>query len=326
MLYNEPIGFKNSCGVKATLESIAYYPCHMHDGILEVICVLDGKYEIACDAYDHLLSYGDVYFFNSNNSHKIKKADHGNCILLTVHIDLNHYKSYFKNFDGSENYDIMSDFFICDSFRHENKYSLNEKYLRFLLAKLYMEYSSGASELSIENITRKLISYCLLHYHNYFYASTRNGKHVIIQRNNDNKTEDKSNRIYRIIDYIYDHSREKTSLDDIATVEYLNPSYLSSYIKKKSGLNFSEILSIARCEDAQQLLGKTDKTLDQIAREVGFSNRNHLTNQFKKWFHKTPSQYRSDLIADFSEDSTIQFDTFDYDFAKLILDSYLDGY
>lgn len=326
MFFNEPIGFKNSCGVKATLESIAYYPYHIHNDILEIICVIDGKYEISIDAHDHMLSYGDVYFFNPKNSHKLKKAA-DNCILLTVHIDLNYYKNFFKNFDGSGNYDITGDYFICDSFRYENKYSLNTKYLRFLLTKIYTEYSSEkTSDHAVEKLTKEFLLHILNNYRNYIYAKLDDNKYVLVQHSNISGDNTGIERIHRIIDYIYEHSREKIMLDDLAAIEHLNPNYLSPYIKKILGLSFTELLSVTRCEDAEILLGTTSKTLDEIAREVGFSNRNHLANQFKKWFHKTPSQYRKDIRNDLSEDSSIKFDNFDYDFARLILESYLDGY
>ena len=322
MLFAEPIGFKNSCGVKATLESISYYPYHMHEDILEIICIINGSYDISVDVHNHTLSYGDIYFFNTRNSHKIKKAN-GNCIILTVHIDLNHYKDYFRDFDGSGSFDISEQFFICDSFQYENKYSLNTKHLRFLMAKIYMEYSSeNASNHRLENLTREFLSHILTHYRNYIYARLDDGTYAVVQHDNISGSE----RIYRIIDYIYSHFSEKLTLADIAGAEFLNPSYLSTYIKQASGLTFTELLSLARCEAAERLLGNTSKTLDEIAREVGFSTRNHLTNQFKKWFCKTPSQYRRDIIADLSEDSTIQFDSFDYEFAMLIMNSYLDGY
>lgn len=208
MLFNEPVGFKNNCGVKATLESIAYYPYHMHENVLEVICVLDGRYEISVDVHDHILSYGDVYFFNPQNSHKLKKAA-DNCILLTVHIDLSYYKNFFKNFTGDNNFDITEEFFICDSFRYENKYSLNTKYLRFLLTKIYMEYcSENFSEHMLEKLTKDFLSHILNNYRNYIYARIDENRYAVIQHD----INEDSARIYRIIDYITDHFHEKVSV------------------------------------------------------------------------------------------------------------------
>lgn len=51
----------------------------------------------------------------------------------------------------------------------------------------------------------------------------------------------------------------------------------------------------------------------------------YLTNQFKKWFGKTPSQYRKELEDDLASDST-KFESFDYEYAVKIINSYLDGY
>ena len=62
MLFNEPVGFKNNCGVRAALEDITYYPYHVHQDILETVCVLDGKYHIFNGVHELMLSSGDVYF------------------------------------------------------------------------------------------------------------------------------------------------------------------------------------------------------------------------------------------------------------------------
>lgn len=327
MLYNEIIGFKNNCGVKAILENLIYYPFHVHENILEIVCIIDGKYKIYNGAHQHFISHGDVYFFNSSDSHKIERiSDAG--IILTIHIDLKHYSGYFKNYNEQNNYDIIKEapFFICDSFIYDNKYSLAIKHLRFLVAKVYQEYfNDNYSEYRLEAVTKELIEYLLNNHQNYLYAQLGNGEYVLIQKEHSHLDE-KSKRVYRLVDYIFFHSHEKVTLEDLAQKEFLNTAYLSTYIKQKIGLTFSEFLSITRCEAAERLLGMTSKNTSEIANEVGFSDRNHLSRQFQKWFSKTPSQYRKEIQADLAGDGKSTFDTFDYEFALRIIEGYLDGY
>lgn len=326
MQFNEFVGFKSSCGVKACLESIVYYPYHLHSTVLEIICVLNGKFHISDCAHDHILSHGDVYFFNAKDSHKIERLEK-NSVLLTVHMDLEHFRPMFRKFQGND-YDILEmSYFICDSFQYPDQYSLDIKHLRFLLAKIYMEYHSDCfSDHRLEELGKEFLVYILEHYQNYLYSKLEDGKYVIIKRDVFRENPADYEKIYDIIDFIYENFRRKVTLDEIAEREFLNPSYLSTYIKRSSGLTFSEILALARCEEAERLLSDTDKTMDQIAEEVGFSNRSHLTNQFKKWFHKSPSQYRKNIRQDLLGSGNIRYDTFDYDFAMKIINAYLDGY
>lgn len=325
MLFNEPVGFKNNCGVRAALEDITYYPYHVHQDILETVCVLDGKYHIFNGVHELMLSSGDVYFFNPRDCHKLERvSDSG--ILLTVQIDLNRYKNHYRRFDKNGRYDITRDsFFICDSFRYENKSYLDIRHLRFLLARMLRLYRIG-SDLDLEGLTKEFLSHILDHYQDYYYTRLEDGRYMIVQQETPVYSHARYKRIYRILDYLYENARQKITLKEVAEKEYLNPSYLSTHIKQVSGLTFSQFLSITRCEDAEAMLRNTEKTIDKIAREVGFSDRNHLTNQFRRWFFKTPAQYRRELLADLSHKDRVRFDTFDQDLADLIIESYLDSY
>lgn len=132
--------------------------------------------------------------------------------------------------------------------------------------------------------------------------------------------------MYRVIDYVRRHYSEKLSLTGLAEMEFLSPAHLSRYIKDTLGLSFSQLISLTRCENAAHLLSAANKTVDQIAAETGFANRNHMAVQFKKWYDKTPSGYRDAIREDLKPTATIKHRTFDYDFAKVLLDMHLDEY
>jgi AraC-like DNA-binding protein len=133
------------------------------------------------------------------------------------------------------------------------------------------------------------------------------------------------NRIYDIIDYIYENFRRKIRLGDIAKREFLSIYYLSRYIKKACGLSFSELVAIARCEEAERLLGSTNRTVDEIALEVGFANRKHLTIYFKNWFHMTPSEYRRSLSSQFGGRPSPQYGDLDEECAASALEACLNA-
>jgi AraC-like DNA-binding protein len=318
MKFNESIGFKLNSKVRASLSNTRYYPFHLHEDVIELVCVLDGSVTVSDSALDYDLSFGDVYIFNPRDPHKLASTDEDN-ILLTIQLERSHYKQYFSN--------IESIYFICDSFFQKEYHSEDLAYLRFLMARLYCEYSrENPSDMSTEELAKSLLELLISQFRYYAYKKLDQNNYKIIRRVGHNLYDPCFNRIYNIIDYVYSNFNMKIRLEDIAAKEFLSISYLSRYIKKTSGLSFSELVSLARCEEAERLLCTTTKTVEQIAREVGFSNRKHLSDQFKRWFCKVPSEFRKNVESDLTSGSQIQLNVFDYKFAKLILDSYLDGY
>lgn len=286
-MFRENIGFKRNSRVRASMEDISYYPIHMHDSAIEIICVLDGVVNISDSALNHKLSAGDVYIFNAKDPHKLITVSENN-IILTVHIDINYYKRYYKRLD------LM--YFICDSFINREQLVVELRFLRFLLAQIYTEYrTKEAKDSLLESLSKELLSFLMEQFQYYTYSKSKENSYDIVRRLETNARDPYNNRIYDIIDYIYANFRSKIRLEDIANLEFLSVCYLSRYIKKACGLSFSELVNIARCEEAERLLGSTDRTVDEIALDVGFANRKHLATYYKNWFRMTPTEYRRSL-------------------------------
>ena len=69
-------------------------------------------------------------------------------------------------------------------------------------------------------------------------------------------------------------------------------SYLSKLFSKYEGRTIENYLISLRIERAKELLSYNEKTISEIAIELGFSSIAHLSNQFKKYVGKTPSKFR----------------------------------
>lgn len=310
-MFREQIGYKLNSRVKASLDCILHYPAHMHANSIEIICVLDGTVSIFDSALNHKLSAGDVYIFNAKDPHKIITVSENN-IILTVQIDIDYYKRYFKR--------LNTTYFICDSFINKEQLAGELRYLSFLLAQIYFEGCSGeANESRLESLTRELLCFLTDQFQYYTYSKSQKNSYDIVRRKEIRAEDPYYNRIYDIIDYIYENFRGRIRLEDIAKREYLSIYYLSRYIKKTCGLSFSELVNIARCEEAERLLGSTNRTIDEIALDVGFSNRKHFATYFKCWFHMTPSEYRSSLSSRLGGRLNPQFGDFDEEYALGIL-------
>lgn len=316
MSFVEPVGFKLNSRVKASLDRIDENPFHMHEDVLEIICVVKGEFEISESAQDYRLIPGDVYIFNAKDPHKIQSIGK-EAALITVQVQTKYYERQF----GVSNFP----YFICDSFLQHKPYSMDTRHLRFLITRILMEYlKESPSEISMEEYATELLEYLLDQHQDYQFVKTNSGQIRMMRKptvGGENKGDE---RIYDIIDYIYAHFTEGITLEEIANKEYLSLGYLSRYIKKASGLTFSEHVSLARCEEVERLLGNTNKTIDQIAMDVGFANRNHLATQFKKWFKKTPTEYRKSIDEDIAKLTMADYAPVAYDEVKDIINRFLD--
>ncbi len=323
MQFEQKIGYKSGAMVRPRIESIQYMPFHVHSDSHEIICILNGRIKIVDDAASYVLGYGDVHIFNSVNVHRIEgEADN---IVLTVHIDPSVYFKDFENLEGT--------FFISDTHTNRDMYSSHHSLLRFQLASIYREYSGKCSDMKLNELVKELFSLLIQGYRHYVYRSGPTQKaNIVRMENSGSKTTNAAQtpvnpeRMYRIVDYVYDHFADKLTLKQLAEKEYLSESYLSRYIKDTLGLTFSQLLSLARCEAAAGLLATSDSNMDVIAHAVGFANRNHLADRFRYWYGMTPATYRREILRDIAGDACIRYNSFDYEKALNIIDMYLDGY
>ena len=315
MQYIEKIGYKTSAGIKAKVESMEYYPFHLHDDAIEIICVLNGTVKISDSAASYTIKYGDVHIFNKNDPHKIESDDPDN-ILLTIQIDCPHYMRHFDELDDA--------YFICDTYAERDLYAVDIKHLRFQLARIYREYSGHYSDILLEDMAKELLRLLLSQFRQYVYKSDKNRAANIVRLQNIDHIYKNYERMYRIVDFVYTNFRKKLYLKDIAEREFLSEEHISRDLKETLGLSFTQLISLTRCEEAARQLSSTKRTVDQIAEDVGFANRKHLATQFKRWYQQTPSEYRTSILKDLSSDSKVKLRPFDYDYSNILLEMYLD--
>ncbi|WP_159886175.1 response regulator transcription factor [Paenibacillus puerhi] len=97
--------------------------------------------------------------------------------------------------------------------------------------------------------------------------------------------------IARISEYVSEHYRTAT-LQEAAELVHMNASYISSYYKKKTGRNFSELVLEARMQNAARLLKQTQLKAYEISERVGYVNPKNFIRSFKQYYGKTPGQFK----------------------------------
>ncbi|QJC51445.1 response regulator [Paenibacillus albicereus] len=84
-------------------------------------------------------------------------------------------------------------------------------------------------------------------------------------------------------------------VEEAATRVGLSTSYFSLLFKQTYGETFIEYVTRQRMEKAKQLLEHTSKSVAQISKEVGYSERRYFTKVFMKYTGENPTDFRARL-------------------------------
>ncbi|QGQ94580.1 AraC family transcriptional regulator [Paenibacillus psychroresistens] len=95
-----------------------------------------------------------------------------------------------------------------------------------------------------------------------------------------------------VFTYIKKHLASSITMDDLIPLMPLSRSAFFQFFKKHFKKTPMDYLKSIRLNEAYRLLCYSDRSISKIADETGFSNSYHFSREFRKYFHKTPSQAR----------------------------------
>lgn len=94
-----------------------------------------------------------------------------------------------------------------------------------------------------------------------------------------------------ISDYIRSHYQDVT-IQDLVNEFHYQEDYFNRLIKRKTGLTYSAYVQQIRLEHAEHLLASTDKSIEEIANEIGYHNKGYFYKLFQEKYDETPASYR----------------------------------
>ena len=98
--------------------------------------------------------------------------------------------------------------------------------------------------------------------------------------------------IHKTMSYIKENYHEKISLDNAARHVHLSKTYLSRVFNDEIGSTFTDYVNKLRVEKSKSLLLAGDRTIVQIANDVGFEDQSYFTKVFKKTVGISPGKFR----------------------------------
>lgn len=101
--------------------------------------------------------------------------------------------------------------------------------------------------------------------------------------------------VWREIYKLYDD--ENCCSQTIADQLGMSQGYLSRQFRAGTGMSINDAVQRVRIKKACELLGQSSLPVEQIARQVGYSNTKYFFTLFKKNVGKTPAQFRSECSS-----------------------------
>lgn len=101
-----------------------------------------------------------------------------------------------------------------------------------------------------------------------------------------------STGMFKIKAYIQAHLSEKITIDLLCKRFLVSPTYLKENFRRTYGVPVHTFLVQQRIRRARELLCTTDRSVQHIARSVGYQGMSQFNTAFKQYYGMTPGQCR----------------------------------
>ncbi|MFC4776125.1 AraC family transcriptional regulator [Paenibacillus sp. GCM10023252] len=100
-------------------------------------------------------------------------------------------------------------------------------------------------------------------------------------------------KLEKVKDYIFKSYHEDITLEKLAKIAGLAPSYFCTLFHEMEGITPFDFVLHRRMEEAVRLLRHTDLPIQDISDRTGYSSSNYFTKVFRKHMGCTPTAFRS---------------------------------
>lgn len=155
------------------------------------------------------------------------------------------------------------------------------------LDKIQHELEHSTDRLSrrlIVNHIETLLDYCLRFYERQFITRTQDNQDILTRFE------------HLLDDYLFNGTAKQKGLPSVkycASEFHLSPNYFGDLIKKETGKTAQEYIHLKLIEVAKNLVLIPDKTISEIAYDLGFQYPQHFSRLFKKLTGYSPNEYRA---------------------------------
>jgi YesN/AraC family two-component response regulator len=98
-------------------------------------------------------------------------------------------------------------------------------------------------------------------------------------------------RIEKVVDYIHRSFQNKITLEELAEISELTPTYLSKIFRKITGYTITRFINRLKVDRAKELIIEGNNKIKEIAHLAGFEDEFYFSRVFKKVEGVSPSNY-----------------------------------
>ncbi|MBE7383468.1 MAG: helix-turn-helix transcriptional regulator [Leptolyngbya sp. SIO1E4] len=171
---------------------------------------------------------------------------------------------------NSDKFDLIPHFASPDPLLHELGLALKKE----------TESGNLNGQFYFDSLTAALMAHLLSHY------TAQKGQ---LYQNAGSLSRQK---IRQVIDYIHDHLSQDLSLAELAKIVHVSPNYFATLFKETTGVPPHRYIIQCKIDRAKKLLRDREKSLSEIAHDLGFSHQSHLTYHFKRLVGVTPKTFQ----------------------------------
>ena len=155
--------------------------------------------------------------------------------------------------------------------------------LQNIQSELKHAIDKHSKQLIVRNI-ELLLDYCMRFYERQFITRNQANKDIIV-------------KFEQLLDEYFQNQTALTeglpSVKYFADKVFLSPNYFGDMIRKQTGKTASEYIQTKVIERAKENLLSSDKTMSEIAYDLGFQYTQHLSRMFKRVSGCTPNEFRA---------------------------------
>lgn len=254
-----------------------YY--HMHSAhthsYYEMFYLISGSCDLFIKNNVYHLTPGNITFIPADTLHRTSYSNAAFHECVSIEFTPNYINELTAQFGSVwlQNHLFSKIFYLPEEYRSDINYMLNH-----ILAEDQScdAFSNCMLKMYFQALIVRILRYI-------------NDSSILIVNNNTRATDE---TLQLAIDYINEHFKNNITLDDLAGLLHLNPSYFSKKFKAANGLGFKEYLNNVRINHSEKLLIETDMSITEIAFECGYFNSNYYGDAFKKINGVSPSVFR----------------------------------
>ena len=238
---------------------------HTHN-FIEIVYTLDGKGIHYIDGKEYIVGGGDVLVINYHHSHAITPVEN------------------FRYFDI-----MLKPEFINDTLRGTDDIFL------FLRLSDFTDISSSVNRdfliewVREEQVMSEPANGIILH------SAVSMLLSIIFRK----MSEDQATRLAvnkHLLSYVRHNCANRLLIHEIASRCGYTPEHFSRMFKKYTGKTPISYIIECRIDKARELLLTTDRAIEEIVFECGFSNRTEFFKKFHEYVGVTPLQFRKNQI------------------------------